>query len=232
VAMADLIGRKIDIVGFDACLMSMIEVAYQIKDAAELSVGSEESEPNEGWPYDRILKALTSKPSMSPAELAGTITREYLSSYGREEVTLSAANLSALDPLARAIDGLAKKLQDAIRDDLTSAAITTARLRAQEYSPPYDDYCDLIDVCLLISHYVGKPGIASACEEVTTAAAKAIIEHGSRGARMANSHGLSIYFPKKRLCSLYSGLDFARNSAWPAFVSDYLAAATKRPTLG
>ncbi|MEK7812948.1 MAG: S8 family serine peptidase, partial [Candidatus Desantisbacteria bacterium] len=41
----------IDLIGFDACLMAMIEVAYQIKDFGDVMVGSEGNEPNDGWPY-------------------------------------------------------------------------------------------------------------------------------------------------------------------------------------
>lgn len=60
--------RKIDILGMDACLMSMAEVAYQLRDVADYSVASEESEPGDGWPYDRILKALAAKPTMTPED--------------------------------------------------------------------------------------------------------------------------------------------------------------------
>ena len=65
-----MLKRKIDILGMDACLMSMLEVAYQIKDSSDYQVGSEESEPGEGWPYDRVLKLLAAKPSMSSSQLA------------------------------------------------------------------------------------------------------------------------------------------------------------------
>ncbi|MBW1675421.1 MAG: hypothetical protein JRF30_01090 [Deltaproteobacteria bacterium] len=53
------IGRKIDILGLDACLMNMIEVAYQLKDCVQVMVGSEEEEPFDGWPY-HITKSFTS----------------------------------------------------------------------------------------------------------------------------------------------------------------------------
>ena len=63
--------RKIDILGMDACLMSMAEVAYQTARHAPTSrVGSQEEEPGDGWPYDRILKALATKPAMSPRDLS------------------------------------------------------------------------------------------------------------------------------------------------------------------
>ncbi|MFX1338923.1 MAG: clostripain-related cysteine peptidase, partial [Promethearchaeota archaeon] len=58
-------GVHFDLIGFDACLMAMAEVDYQIKDWADVRVGSEESEPGDGWPYDTILADLISSPSMN-----------------------------------------------------------------------------------------------------------------------------------------------------------------------
>src|SRR6266568_4297175 len=46
---------KFAIAGCDACLMSMIEVAYEIRDCAEVYVASQENEKHVGWPYDAIL---------------------------------------------------------------------------------------------------------------------------------------------------------------------------------
>jgi clostripain len=65
-AISTQMGKKVDIVGMDACLMAMTEVAYQIKDYADILVTSEESEPNDGWPYDSILSQLVSYPTMTP----------------------------------------------------------------------------------------------------------------------------------------------------------------------
>lgn len=48
----------LQLVGFDACLMQMLEVDYQIAPYAEYAVGSEEVEPWGGWPYERILSQL------------------------------------------------------------------------------------------------------------------------------------------------------------------------------
>ena len=49
-------GRELDVLGFDACLMNMVEVGYQLKGTARVVVGSEELEPGEGWPYDGVLQ--------------------------------------------------------------------------------------------------------------------------------------------------------------------------------
>ena len=45
-----LIKRNLDVFGMDACLMSMAEVGYQSHGSADYTVGSEETEPGEGWP--------------------------------------------------------------------------------------------------------------------------------------------------------------------------------------
>ena len=40
---------KLTMIGFDACLMGMFEIAYELKDQAEMIHGSEAYEPLEGW---------------------------------------------------------------------------------------------------------------------------------------------------------------------------------------
>lgn len=45
-------GNKFSILGFDACLMNMLEIAHHLKDQVEFLVGSQEIEPGEGWPRD------------------------------------------------------------------------------------------------------------------------------------------------------------------------------------
>src|SRR5688572_8535103 len=50
--------KKIDILGMDSCLMSMAEVAYEVRQHVEYLVGAEGFEPNTGWPYGRLLLGL------------------------------------------------------------------------------------------------------------------------------------------------------------------------------
>lgn len=216
--------RKIDILGMDACLMSMAEVAYQMRDVADYSVGSEETEPGDGWPYDRILKALAAKPAMTPEELSKTIVTQHLASYkANENVTQSAVKLAGLKPLATAIDGLAKALKGTLADAASRTALINARAQVQEYSRPYDDYCDLIDLCDLLVKGVANPAVKTACAAVKDAAATAIVATGYKGPAVANSRGISIYFPKRKLSPLYKTLDFTRKNAWDEFLKAYLA---------
>jgi hypothetical protein len=216
--------RKIDILGMDACLMSMAEVAFQMRDVADYSVGSEETEPGDGWPYDRILKALAAKPAMTSEELSKTIVTQYLASYkANDNVTQSALKLAGLKPLAAAVDGLAKALKSILADGASRAALINARAQVQEYSRPYDDYCDLLDLCDLLDKGVTKPAVKTACAAVRQSAAAAIVAAGYKGPAVDNSRGVSIYFPKRKLSPLYKRLDFTKKSTWDEFLAVYLA---------
>ncbi|MCU0861727.1 MAG: clostripain-related cysteine peptidase, partial [Methanomassiliicoccales archaeon] len=69
-------GKTLDLVGFDACLMGMTEVAYEMKDLTDTVVFSEETEPGQGWAYDKILASLVASPTMTSDQLGGVIVRE------------------------------------------------------------------------------------------------------------------------------------------------------------
>jgi hypothetical protein len=215
--------QKIDILGMDACLMNMAEVAFQMRDVAEYSVGSEETEPGDGWPYDRILKALAGKPEMTPEELSQSIVNSYLASYkAGDNVTQSAVKLAALKPLTTAVDGLAKALKNILTDAPSRSALISARSQVQEYSRPYDDYCDLLDLCDLIEKGISVPTVQTACDAVRKAATEAIVATGYKGTAVDNSQGISLYFPKRKLSPLYKTLDFTKKSSWDEFLTAYL----------
>jgi hypothetical protein len=220
---------KIDILGFDACLMSMAEVAYQFRDSVSLTCGSEEEEPGDGWPYDTILKALTARPSMTPPQLAKLVVDRYLAAYEpRDGVTLSAANLAGIDPLASAIHRLGLALLSFMKDRRGRDAIVAVRSRVQEYSAPYDQYCDLGDLCELLVRRLNDAGVERNCGAVRAALGKTVIAAGAKGINVAHSHGMSVYFPKKRVSPQYATLDFAKRSGWATFIDAYVRSLSRR----
>ena len=65
---------KFDIITYHACLMSMVEVAYQVRNVSSYLVASEFSMPMESvLGGDIWLEALTANPSMSPGDLADNL---------------------------------------------------------------------------------------------------------------------------------------------------------------
>lgn len=52
--------QKIAILGFDSCVMSMLEIGYELNKVAQTIVASEGSLPNSGWGYAPMLKKFVS----------------------------------------------------------------------------------------------------------------------------------------------------------------------------
>lgn len=98
-----------ELLGFDACYMGMIEVAYELRNYAPFMVGSEESEPFAGWPYDSILGDLVAAPSMGGAELGTIITNRYQEAYP-DYNTMAVVDLNQMDHVVECIDELALQL--------------------------------------------------------------------------------------------------------------------------
>jgi len=104
-----------NLIGFDACLMGMVEVAYEIKDYGQVMVGSEETEPGYGWPYDTVLQALVNNPDWTPAQFGSSIVDKYYDWYVANytywnDYTQSALDLSKVDSLSAAINTFSGKM--------------------------------------------------------------------------------------------------------------------------
>ena len=212
--------QQVDLVGFDACLMGMAEVAYEIKDHASVMVGSEETEPGDGWPYDTILPDLTANPIMSPADLACVIVNRYGESYGAGSgTTQSAFDLANMSSLAAAISNFGNLMIGSAY----KSEIATCRGNSQEYFYPW--HIDLYHFADLASTGVPDATIQAAANNVKTQINNTIIceFHSSQ---LPNSHGAGIYFPNCPSHSLNpdynpSVIDFAADTYWDEFLGWY-----------
>ena len=224
-----LLGQKIDIFGMDACLMSMAEVVYQVKDFAMFMVGSEETEPLDGWPYDEVLNHLTANPDIKPEDLSISIVKKYVESYkkGREAVTQSACNLNVSEKFADAMEILSKALVAGINNSETLALVVNARNRVQEYA--VKDNVDLVNFCQLLKNSTGNSEIVNACNGVVDAvrgASGMVISSEYIGESLEHSNGIAIYFPMRTISPLYTtNLDFTGRTGWGGFLKAYLKAA-------
>ena len=212
-AISAQMGKNIDIVGMDACLMAMTEVAYQIKDYADILVASEENEPGDGWPYDTILAQLVANPTMSSTQLATDIVDKYIYSYPYNEVTQSAIDLSYMDDLAGQLSSMA----DSIRSDtLTPKDVyINAAYSSQYYGDP--DFIDLYDFCNKIFYYSNSLEVKTIALIVQqTLLNFTVINSGYNGWSVSGSKGLSIYFPWYYAynSNKYNSTNFAQDTFW------------------
>ncbi|MEW6663592.1 MAG: clostripain-related cysteine peptidase [Thermodesulfobacteriota bacterium] len=130
------IGKRIEIIGMDACLMTMVEVAYQIRESAMVMVGSEIEEPGEGWPYEEVIGILTKRPGGAPATMARKIVSAYTASYQGtgQSVTQSALNLEKIGDVVKPLDLFSMELIAAL-DGNERATLLKAVGSAWERSP-------------------------------------------------------------------------------------------------
>ena len=190
--------NKLQVVGFDAGLMQMLEVDYQIKEYAEYAVGSEEVEPETGWPYDEILTELALNPAeISAADLATLITEEYgalcMGTAGSfPEGTMSARDLSRIDDLAGAVDAFAAELINNIPDYEEEMAGASAE--AETFGGPLTGSIDLYHFAELVATALAETDVGDTAQAVMAAVGEAVMAN-SAGPGHPNAHGIAIYYP-------------------------------------
>jgi hypothetical protein len=92
----------LDILGFDACLMGMIETGYAFDASSKIMIASEEVIPFGGWSYKEWIGRLTGSPSATPAEVSAWIVEAFRMKYESTDyiTTLSAIKLDGIRALS------------------------------------------------------------------------------------------------------------------------------------
>jgi hypothetical protein len=224
--------RKLDILGYDACLMNMLEIAYEMKDTAAYMVGSEETEPGAGWPYDTILKNLVEKPAATSKDLAKSIVLAYGQYYKKtsEATTQSALDLASIETTAAAVSELADALISALKQKNNLDAvdgITLARQYCQKFDMP--EYLDVGDFAGKITlkfpkNNAVKTAVGKILESLKKpGSSQLVIQNNTTGSTMAKATGVSIYFPesRKEYSPAYGKLLFNKAYHWDDFLETY-----------
>lgn len=223
-----LIGKKLDILAMDACLMQMAEVTYQIKDRVSYVIGSELEEPENGWPYNTILAFLTKYPNTVPAVFSKEIVARYVKSYKikGETVTQSAFDAGKIDQIRVAVDNLAVFLTANLDNAAYRVGIAYAWRQGVKF---YDDnYIDLKSFSSALKTKCPKSTELNAKVNALLNSLKigkgTIIAADYLGASMKPTCGMSIYFPADKLNTAYTHLDFnSGDGQWLKFLETYLA---------
>jgi hypothetical protein len=218
VAMAEIsrqIGKPVDLLGSDSCMMAAAEVIAQVKGSTTAFVGSEEVEPAAGWPYDTLLTQWNAGGSKSAADVSDILAKVYKESYpnGRG-VTLSGMDLSKYGALATAVRDLGDEIKSqpkAVRLKIRSAVSKTRAYTLADYK----DLGDLVDQIGADTSIPIRPEILAGVRT----AISTFVTANQTTPDQAKSHGVSIWFPdavwqfdtnKDR----YKALIFNQDTAW------------------
>jgi cysteine peptidase C11 family protein len=200
----------LEIIGFDACFMGMIESGYAFRQLAKIMVASEELIPNAGWNYADWLPKLVKSPEMDGLALGRTLVESYAARYRNvnQNTTLSAVDLSGMAALARSVSSLAENL--AARLPSSRPAIEQARGTASygdwysgasimcnsEWVPAFHAV-DLLKFVNMVAQLSSDPGVLEAARAVRRAIGRAVLYNyaDSFEAATYGSTGMAIYFP-------------------------------------
>ncbi len=205
--------RPVDILGFDACLMSMLETAYAMRPllpaspsllqrgGAGIMVASEELEPAAGWPYRQWLPRLLAKPAMTSRELSALLVSAYRERYGDTyKTTLSAIDLAKVASLAEGLTDFSSLLGQQIDHELP--VFREARLACRHYGEEAGLETS-VDLSYFLDRYAkasGNNDLAEKARAVRTLITQAVVANyaSQRLQGEYGSFGIAIYFPASK----------------------------------
>jgi hypothetical protein len=203
-AVKNASGKNVEMLGFDACLMGHVELAYQAKGNANYMIASQELEPGAGWDYASWLSALSKNPGVNGAGLGKLMVKSYMDSYkpggsqnpgGRSvEATLSTIDVNAtVTKLTPALNNLAKALTAAYPTH--KAALDDARKKT--IAMDNTDSPDLGDF-IKNAQAANLPGdVQQALAQTLAAYNQTIVANDGAGSPThVKATGASIYFPR------------------------------------
>ena len=218
-----LLGQKLDLLGFDSCVMGMLEVGYQFNYVAKTMIASEGSVPSAGWTYAKILGCLAREHNqkIDTRDVAELFVREFIRSQdaytvGGLSVDMAAWDLRRFEHLAEAFDKLAEALLLCFENEGSriyrqmERVILHVHWKCQSYM--YDqnvdlgDFCELLDgECELVAEELVEGDglellalVQQQCRGVLNELKKAVILSGFSGGGYQYSNGVSVFFPWSR----------------------------------
>ena len=213
------------LIGFDACLMGMFEIAYELKDQAEMIHGSEAYEPLEGWTYNHLLYKLDQQTTNS--ELAYHIVNDYIESYRNGSVYTSYSVTAAVVDTSK-LEDVGEKLED-FSGQINSVLpvyrdqVSYARDQTQRYDQN-PDYRDLYDLTINVQNRIPVSDMIEYSKELQDSINDAVIaeDHWQKPGKLPveRAHGLTIYFPTDGAETGYDDL-LISNSKWFEFINNF-----------
>ncbi len=221
--------RKLDFVGFDACLMGNLECMNMWADYAEYYVGSEELEPGDGWDYT-FLSAFNE--TFDPLVITGQIIDSYAAYYEDRRsdtfnpaLTLACADLSRLGRVHTALSALSSNLGKTFNDqtftDLAQSRASVLGMGVTRNADGEEGYSyDLADAGSLADAF-------AVLDPVNASALHASIDDCivTSTTNLEDCSCVSLYFParnKAQYRSMWSLLDlYSFNQEYSNLVSSY-----------
>ncbi len=206
-------GTKVDLLGFDECLMGMMEVLYTFKDVATGIVVSEYLEPGTGWDYRLTLSKFKNSGNYSIDSFGKIIVDSYYLSYeNMPDATLGYYK-------SETVNGILVALNDVI-GFYSTFSTDFKEARKNSVSVYYYSYIDLLSFADALLNSTDS-GLRAAALQLKTE-----VKSGYFKTTSPELRGISIYFSENKTDLIDAYFDFKFNkfaeTNWPQFLKEYL----------
>ncbi|MEO0133744.1 MAG: clostripain-related cysteine peptidase [candidate division WOR-3 bacterium] len=214
----EIFNKKIKILGFDVCLMGMVEIAFEIFDYCDYLFASPSILPVSAWDYKSLVKKIEEEPEIKINELAQFWSEKNLENIRNrgEEGIFSAIDLNKLrKEYGKAFSFLKEKDKN---------LISQIRNKIQTY--PFfereDSLSSHIDFFHILKELNFEGGIFSSIISI------------KKTDFYKNGYGLAIFFPYhylgfKKYIKEYFLLTFQKEVKWLEFLNEYYSLDDIRP---
>ena len=189
-------GARLDLVGFDCCLMNCVDLCADLAGLADYAVVSQELVNGTGLNYDEWIKPLVADPSLSSETVAMAIADTYVAENSRGRFpatsTMSVIDTAKMPAVMEAADAFSAALARELVSNLSGVIRLRQQLTSFGEFVDYDasDLVDVEDMCSAFSALL--PAESAALKE---AAKQAVCYNCTTGDIASYAHGLSFFLP-------------------------------------
>ena len=223
---------KLDLLGFDACLMATQEVASDLAPLANRMLASQELEPGHGWDYN-ALSVITDNGGATTDELGSALIQGFENQAIDEEtdaqITLSLIDLTRMDELDEALSSFSGQLVENGADVAPVVGRSLASTLGFGRSPDPTQDLFMTDLGILAGEIgVEALQVSDAADAVVRAINDVVVDRVD-GQATKGATGLSIYFPPH---DTYYNPEYdalQADAGWGDFLAAYYTAGQEIP---
>ncbi len=234
--IATSLHKPFDLIGFDACLMAMVEIATCLKPFATYLVASQEVELGWGWNYELLLKPFNTG-TISPKVFGIHIVNAYAKIYDSiDEYSLSLIDLQHVEKLKSNISLVAQLCNKLLCCKNKKDFRNIIHLSRNKHFCTHFDEPSFIDLAHFYQNILLHSNNYTPHDHRTENLWKQLLEaikeglaliatcvlHNKTGKKATKAHGLSIYFPENSIHYSYFDSIFTQETAWLSFLNIYL----------
>ena len=229
--LADAGLERLDLLGFDACLMATYEVASALAPLADRMLASQELEPGHGWDYSALDVAAR---GATVDELGGALIDGFEAQAQEQQtdakITLSLVDLTRMPDVDDALATLTDRLVERVAGVSSVIGRTLASTLGFGSSPDPDQDSFMSDLGILVGDIgVDALDVSDAADDVVRSINDAVVDKVD-GQATRGATGLSIYFPPRYADFDDAYAELAVGGGWPEFLSSYYGQGAAIPT--